>query len=967
SLAVADFSGAYLCRMSITDISGLKETEHKLQASERLFASFVGHLPSVAIIRDLEGRFLFVNEALEKAFGNTREDWLGKTVDDVYPPETADRFKAQDQTVLMTGMPVRGLDKLWHPDGSHYWTYHVFPIVDQKGKTVMIGTGATDVTELMATKARLEQVLASGPAAIYTCEAEGNFALTYISDYVKRLVGWGPEQFLKNPRFWINRVHPEDRPWVLNRLKKPWPEDRQTFEYRFLAKDGVYRWMHDEVRLVRDTDGKPVEMAGAWMDITDRKQVEEVVRFSRRFLEIVHNFTDIDSLLSAFVSEIKSYSGCEAVGIRVLDDSGGIPYQAYDGFRREFYETESPLSIRDDQCMCVNVIKGDADPGLPFYTAAGSFWMNQTTWFLATVPEALKGSTRNLCNQEGYESVALIPIRWGDQILGLVHIADRRENMVPLELVEMLEKAALQLGTAFGRMHAEAARRESEAKYRLLVNQIPAVVFKGYQDWSVEFFDRKIEHLTGYPKEEFDSRQLKWCDLILPEDLDVARGVFQQALKTDKSYVREYRIRKKTGKIAWIQARGQIFCDAAGKVDYVSGVFFDITARKTLEAQLLQAQKMEAVGRLAGGVAHDFNNLLMAIMGYSELIRTSLVKDDPLYKYSEDILKATERAASLTQQLLAFSRRQVTQTQVLNLNRVVADLEKMLRRLIGEHIEMDIVAGPDLGSVKADPGQIGQIIMNLAVNARDAMPTGGRLTLATDNIDFTANHECRFENIPPGRYVRLAVTDTGSGIDAETLDHIFEPFFTTKEVGKGTGLGLPTVYGIVHQNRGCIDVESQPGGGASFKIFLPRIEAPVEAPGAKVCLAVKLEGSETILVVEDEDGLRTLLCRFFRLYGYEVLEARHGGEALLICERHPEPIHLMITDVVMPQMSGKELADRLALLHPEMTVFFMSGYTDSDLTGYGALDSTQHFIPKPFRPMDLVKKVRDFFDASRGG
>ena len=633
------------------------------------------------------------------------------------------------------------------------------------------------------------------------------------------------------------------------------------------------------------------------------------------------------------------------------------------------------------------------------------------------------------------------------------------------------------------RRRAEEALRESEAKYRLLVNQIPAVVFKGYQDWSVDFFDRKIEKLTGYPKEEFDSRQLKWCDLVHPEDLDMFRGVFKQALNTDKSYVREYRIRKKDGEIAWIQARGQIFCDAADQVEYVSGVFFDITARKAaetiihqerqrffslldmlpatvclvapdftlpfanrqfrevfgdpqgrtchelihgrptpcdecnlreiletrkpvewertspegrtyhvynypfadidgspmvlklgmditarkaLEAQLLQAQKMEAVGRLAGGVAHDFNNLLMAIMGYSELIRTSLVKEDPLYKYSEDILKATERAASLTQQLLAFSRRQVMQPQVLNLNRVVADLEKMLRRLIGEHIELEIVAGPDLGAVKADPGQINQIIMNLAVNARDAMPKGGQLIMATDNIEFTASHKCRFEDLPPGRYVRLTVTDTGGGMDGGTLDHIFEPFFTTKEVGKGTGLGLPMVYGIVKQNGGYIDVESRPGQGATFTIFLPRIEAAVKAPGARVNLAAKLEGSETILVVEDEDALRTLLCRFFRLYGYNVLEARHGGEALLICERHPGPIHLMITDVVMPQMSGKELADRLAPLHPEMTVFFMSGYTDSDLTGYGAPESSQHFIPKPFRPMDLVKKVRDFLDASGG-
>ena len=630
---------------------------------------------------------------------------------------------------------------------------------------------------------------------------------------------------------------------------------------------------------------------------------------------------------------------------------------------------------------------------------------------------------------------------------------------------------------------AEAALKESENQYRLLVKQIPAVVFKGYQDWSIDFFDQKVEALTGYRKDEFDSRQIKWCDLIIPEDLDKARDKFMQALKGDKSYVREYRIRKKDGEVRWIQARGQIFCDESGQIDYINGVFFDIserkaaetilqrerqrffslldmlpalisliapdftlqfanrqfrevfgdpegrtcyevaygrqtpcdncnireilesqkpvewerttsqgrtyqvynypftdidgspmllklgmdiTTRKALEAQLLQAQKMEAVGRLAGGVAHDFNNLLMAIMGYGELIRTSLVKDDPLYKYSEDILKATERAASLTQQLLAFSRRQVMQPQVLNLNRVTADLEKMLRRLIGEHIDLEIVAGPDLWAAKADPGQINQIIMNLAVNARDAMPTGGRLTLSTANVELVTSQNGRFESTPPGCYVSLAVSDTGSGMDVATLDHIFEPFFTTKEVGKGTGLGLPMVYGIVKQNHGYIEVESQPGQGTTFKIYLPRLDEALEAPGARITPAARLEGSETILVVEDEEALRTLLCRFFRLYGYNVLEAQHGGEALLLCEQHQGPIDLMVTDVVMPQMSGKELADRLAPLHPEMTVFFMSGYTDSDLTPYGAPEPSQHFMSKPFRPMDLVKKVRDILDVSRG-
>jgi CheY-like chemotaxis protein len=369
---------------------------------------------------------------------------------------------------------------------------------------------------------------------------------------------------------------------------------------------------------------------------------------------------------------------------------------------------------------------------------------------------------------------------------------------------------------------------------------------------------------------------------------------------------------------------------------------------------------MEAVGRLSGGVAHDFNNLIMAIMGYGELLRNSLYKDDPLYRYVEDILKATDRAASLTQQLLTFSRRQTIQPKVLNLNRVVADLEKMLRRLVGEHIELRINAESGLGMVKADQGQIGQIILNLAVNARDAMTTGGRLTLETANVEFKESHQCRFDTIPAGHYVRLTLRDSGSGMDAKTLSHIFEPFYTTKGPGRGTGLGLPVVYGIVRQNGGCVDVESQPGKGTSFTIYLPRSEAEDQARG--LMPLKELEGSETILIVEDELALRTLLSRYFRLYGYKVIEAKDGGEALLICQKYQGPIHLMLTDVVMPRMDGRELADRLASLHPEMQVIFMSGYTDNDLAPYGVLNASKPVIPKPFRPLDLVKKVRDYLD-----
>jgi PAS domain S-box-containing protein len=456
-----------------------------------------------------------------------------------------------------------------------------------------------------------------------------------------------------------------------------------------------------------------------------------------------------------------------------------------------------------------------------------------------------------------------------------------------------------------------------------------------------------------------------WFNCIHPEDQP--RIIEALALPWPEDHqTQEYRVRAKDGVYHWIHDSFKMVRNRSGNPVEIAGAWLDITERKVLEAQLLTAQKMEAVGRLAGGVAHDFNNLLMAIMGYGELMRTSLYQDDPLFHYVEDILKATDRAAALTQQLLAFSRQQMIQPQILNLNRLVVDLQKMVRRLLGEHIEFEIVPGPGLGMVKADPGQMGQVIMNLAVNARDAMITGGRLTIETANIEFDSNHQCRFDILPPGQYVRLTLRDNGSGIDEQTLAHLFEPFFMMKDPGRGTGLGLPVVYGIIRQNDGCIDVESRLGEGTMFTIYLPRIEATEEAARDRMPLRDKLEGSETILIVEDEVALRTLLSRFFRLYGYEVLEARDGDEALLACQQHQGPIHIMLTDVVMPRMNGSELADRLTPLHPEMQVFFMSGYTDSDLAPYGVLDPSKTIIPKPFRPLDLVKRVRKFLDAPKG-
>ncbi|MEW6659502.1 MAG: ATP-binding protein [Thermodesulfobacteriota bacterium] len=515
------------------------------------------------------------------------------------------------------------------------------------------------------------------------------------------------------------------------------------------------------------------------------------------------------------------------------------------------------------------------------------------------------------------------------------------------------------------RRRTEKAFRESEEKYRLLVNQVPAVVFKAELDWSFECYNDKIEKITGYPQEDFNSRRLTWLDLIFPEDVEPARQLFAEALRTNRSYVTEHRIRKKSGEVCWIQARIQIICGQEGKEDHISGVFFDITARKKLEDQLSQAQKMEAVGLLAGGMAHDFNNLLTAIMGYSEIMLLELPDHDLLRTHAEEIIKAAEHGASLTNKLLAFSRKQILQPRVIDLNLIVKDMDKMLRRLIGEDIDLVTHGAKELGMVKADPGQMEHILMNLAINARDAMPQGGKLTIETAGVFLDNAYVQNHVEVNPGPYVMMAVTDNGVGMDAQTLSHIFEPFFTTKESGKGTGLGLAMVYGIVKQSGGHIWVYSEPGRGTTFKVYFPRVaDGPAQAaPPPSREPAQAAGGIETILLVEDDVALRELMSKVLGKYGYQVREASNGNEALAVCEKEEGPIHLLLTDVVLPQMSGRELAGRVAHLCPEIKVLYMSGYTTNAIVHHGVLDAGINFIQKPVKVLSLLHKVRQVLDG----
>ncbi len=816
-----------------------------------------------------------------------------------------------------------------------------------------------------------------------------------------------------------------------------------------------------------------------WNLLQEHKNFDKTQQASLRFLKLVHKHTETRPLLEELASEIKEYTECDSAAIRVLDEEGNIPYHAYSGFSTKFVEMESPLSVHSDQCMCINVINGTTDPRLPFYTQGGSFYMNGTTRFLATVSEKEKGKTRNMCNREGYESVALVPFRSGGRILGLIHVADHRENMVPLKMVEQLESVALQLGTAFQRANAEAALRKSEAGYRHLFDNM----LEGYaycrmlyigntpQDFVYIRTNKAFEELTGLKNvvgkkvsevipgiRESDPELLSLYGRVAmtgrPERFEMyiaSLGIWFSisAYSTEKEYFvavfdniterkrteealraseRQYRqlvdnalvgVYRSTleGKFLYVNdAMARMFeCENAdemmglpvemrykspgdrqaflnvlreqGKVpNYelevptksgklktiaisaayedgaITGMVTDITERKHLEAQLRHAQKMEAVGTLAGGIAHDFNNILNVIIGYGKIVLDKLEADSPSRGHMNEVLSAAERAAALTRRLLAFSRKQVVAMEPSNVNELITDIKAMLARIIGEDVDFNLDLSDKRLFVMADAGQIEQVLMNLAANARDAMPKGGRLTIATGLKEMDDEYIAVYGYGEPGRYALITVSDTGEGIDAETQKKIFEPFFTTKGIGEGTGLGLAISYGIIKQHSGYIKVYSEPARGTLFKIYLPLIAAPQSTIGKTDAPVPVTGGNERILVAEDDPSLRKLTSIVLESFGYSVIIAEDGEDAITKFMKNMDGIQLVVLDMIMPKKNGKEVSEVIRKMRPGIKILFASGYTMDIIQTRELAESGFDFIHKPIQPKDLLRKVREILD-----
>jgi PAS domain S-box-containing protein len=506
--------------------------------------------------------------------------------------------------------------------------------------------------------------------------------------------------------------------------------------------------------------------------------------------------------------------------------------------------------------------------------------------------------------------------------------------------------------------HAEEALRQSESHFRSLVHDAPYGIYRVTAEGRLLQVNPALVKMLGYESEEELLQRNVGKDIY--RDPQVREALFREHWRKKDFREVEAEWRTKDGRIITVKITGHPVIEKDDSIAYFEVFAEDVTERRTLERQLVQSQKMEAIGRLAGGIAHDFNNLLGVILGHSDILEQHATGNERLRKSVEATRNAAERAAALTKQLLGFSRKQVVEPRVMDLNTSVLEIEKMLHRVIGEDIELVIRLASDLGYVKADPGQLSQILMNLTINSRDAMPGGGKLVIETANLELDETYGRQHLGAKPGRFIMLVVSDTGTGMDSETLSHIFEPFFTTKEIGKGTGLGLSMVYGIVKQNNGYIMAYSEPGHGTTFKIYFPRSEEslPVQLKEKKIA-----GGTEAILVVEDEAALRELTCALLEDSGYTVIEATGVEDAIQTAKDLQRRIDLLLTDVVMPRLDGRELANQMGALRPGLKVLYMSGYTDDVIVHRGVLAQGMLLVQKPFTKSTLLQKVREALDT----
>lgn len=890
---------------------------HEIEEAEEMLAAILGASSESSFLIDTEGVVLNGNPTFAGRLGYSPSDLIGKNIFDYLPEDVRDFRRQKVREVVTTGKPVQFEDIR----NGRVFTHRVFPIRDRQERVTRLAIFGADITEFRQSEAALREreaqyrSLVENLSDIVWTYDLGRACFNFASAATLKILGYAPEEA---DGFTLDHLFdPTTKEHVLaafSRLRNPETTENQiTIEVPHRRRDGAYVWLEIRGSLLRDSDGNPVSITGVSRDVTERRTVQA------RLVESELRFRTLAELAP--------------VGIVLSDREERALYVSPKFVEMFGYTQEEVTSVHD--------------------------------WFLLAYPDP---ATRERVAREWTQAIDLAR-RTNREIPPMeypVTCKDGRVRDIEFRMASTGELNIVVFADITENRNAEKELREKEATMRSIFRAAPIGIGVTLNRVLLQV-NAQVCAMLGYQAEELVGQSAR---MLYPSEEDytyVGEEKYRQIQKKGYGTV-ETRWKRKDGSIIDVVLSSSPI-DRDNPSKGVTFTALDITETKRTEeelrnrnAELQQAMKMEAVGRLAGGIAHDFNNLLTGVTGNVQLALMSLPPHDPIREMLDDVSEAAESATRLTRQLLAFSRKQIIEPRVLNLNELVANLHRMLRRLIGEDIELRIVRDERLGSVKIDPGQFEQILANLAVNARDAMPDGGMLIIETANVELDDRY-CRLHpHTSPGSYVMLSVSDTGCGMSAEVKEHLFEPFFTTKPRGRGTGLGLATIYGAVKQLGGTIDVDSEVDQGTILKIYLPRVATPAQPLGSRKPALAMPGGTETVLLAEDEPVVRTLAIKILERLGYKTLSAANGKEALTLAQEYTQPIDLLMTDVVMPGMNGRELAERLLAIHPEMKVLFCSGYTEDVIANRGILEEGLNFIGKPYTPQELAVRLRKILD-----
>lgn len=952
------------------DITERKQAEERIRQSERQMAEAqqLAHVGSWNW--DLANNVLNWSDEHYHILGLDPKEFdptYEKVIAEHVFPDDRDLVRSVIDGMLENHEPFSCHYRVQRPDGQVRVVHSQGSLLcDDQGSPIRMFGTVQDVTErkraeeererlaaeIEKQRERLDNIVGSVPGVVWEAWGQPDDAsqrINFVSDYVETMLGYRVDEWVSTPDFWLTIVHPSDRDRAGELSAAAFAAGRPvTMEFRWLAKDGRAIWVESNFVAIKDDQGQPVGLRGVTTDISERKRAEAIA--SRRSIHALFR-ADVSAALASSTSSLRdTLHLCVEAMVFHLNAAFARVWT----FNRE----HSVLELQASAGLYTHLDGAHARVPLGSFKI-GRIAESRMPHISNNVLNDPEVSDKAWAEREQIVAFAGYPLIVEERLIGVMAMFSR--EVLEDDTLDALDSVADIVSQGIERKRAEEALSESEQRYRDLVENAHDIIYSHDLEGNYTSMNKAGTVITGYTLDK--ALKLNLAQTVAPEYVARAREMLKRKLAGEPVTAYEMEIIAENGRRITVEANTKLVYQDGVAVG-VQGIARDITERKVLEEQLRQSQKMEAIGQLAGGVAHDFNNLLTAINGYSSLALRRADEDDAIKGYLEEINKAGERAANLTRQLLAFGRKQMLQPVALNLNDVVADLNKMLRRLIGEDIRLTAKFEPALKKIKADPGQIEQVLVNLVVNARDAMPQGGTLTIETANVELDEDYAARHVGIHPGKYVMLAVSDNGTGMNEETRARIFEPFFTTKEKGKGTGLGLSTVYGIVKQSGGNIWVYSEPNQGTSFKVYLPQLESEIETEKKSSREEEISGGTETVLLVEDEDVVRRLAKDILEGAGYKVLSANGGMEAAGLCAAGQKEIDLLLTDVVMPETSGKEVAERVSKLVPGIKVLFMSGYTDEAIVHHGVLDSNVEFIQKPFTPVALAKKVRQVLDSN---